>query len=103
MTKADLKTGMFGRTNDNDWFVVVNDLLVYENGSFDNLSDIHDDLTFESGYAIVYLVYACSFGHARTIKSNCGRCVMSRSVPVVFKSKKMVELELGYEFVIEEE
>lgn len=103
MTKADLKTGMFGRTNLNCWFVVVNDLLVYEDGDFDNISDMRDDLSFGGGYAIVYLVYAYSFEHARTIKSNSGRCVMSRSVPVVFKSKKLVELKLGYEFVIEEE
>ena len=103
MTRADLKTGMFGKTNDNDWFVVVNDLLVYENGGFDEISMLTEDLMFESGYGICFLVWSHSFHHARSISNKSSRCIMSRSIPVRFRNKRMVELELGYEFVIEED
>lgn len=43
-TPNDLETGMFGETDDGDRFVVVNDTLVFKNGSYQPISDFDDDL-----------------------------------------------------------
>ena len=48
MTKSDLKTGMFGVMDDGDWFVIVDDTIVYENGMFDTIDRISDDLCYET-------------------------------------------------------
>ena len=103
MTKADLKTGMFGRTNMHQWFVVVYDKLVYEDGGYDRIEDMDDNLSFDVGWCIDFLVYADSFEHAKTIDYKSKRCLMHRNTPVKFRSKSEVEFELGYSFVIEED
>ena len=43
-TKKDIKTGMFGVMNDDKRFVIVDDLIVYEKGSFDRVSGMDEDL-----------------------------------------------------------
>lgn len=103
MTKADLKTGMFGRTNMHQWFVVVYDKLVYEDGGYDRIEEMDDNLSFEVGWCIDFLVYADSFEHAKSIGYKSNRCVMHRNTPVKFRNKAEVEAELGYAFVIEED
>lgn len=103
MTKADLKTGMFGRTNKHEWFVVVDDRLVYEDGGYDFIEEMDYNLSFEVGWCIDFLVYAYSFQHAKTIDYKSKRCLMHRNTPVKFRSKTEVEYELGYSFVIEED
>lgn len=100
MTKKDLKTGMFGRTNMNEWFVVVDDRLVYESGGYDFINEMDDNLSFDAGWCIDFLVYAYSFEHAKTITPKSTRCVMHRCTPVKFMDIAEVERELGYPFFI---
>lgn len=50
-TKADLKNGMFGFIDNpviggrRDWFIIADDRLVYDDGGFDWLRDVHADLS----------------------------------------------------------
>lgn len=78
MTKADLRTGMFGLIryapgnwrNDEDLFVIVGDKLVYQSCGFDDLDDLTDDLKFKPDVngdeygQIDVLVEAVSFNQA---------------------------------------
>ena len=71
MTKADLKTGMFGVMSTGDWFVIVNGIIVYEHGGYDNLDSVNNDL-FLPFYTIDILVKARSFTEARNqLRKNC--------------------------------
>lgn len=45
-TKSDLKTGMFGVMECGKKFVIVNDNIVYQEGGFDYVSALNDDLEF---------------------------------------------------------
>ena len=58
--KEMLKNGVFGLTADNDWFVVVGEILVYQRGWFDTFKELSDDL-----HEIVVLVNATSFFNAQ--------------------------------------
>lgn len=69
MTKADLKTGMFGVTSDGDKFVVVNEKIVYQKGCFDLVRFLNNDLSFPS-YRIDVLVNAASFDSMDEILRN---------------------------------
>lgn len=64
MTKADLRTGMFGVTSIGDWFVIVNEIIVYERGGYDNLYVVSDNLGLPF-YTIDILVKARSFNEAK--------------------------------------
>ena len=63
MTKSELKTGMFGITDDidDDVFVVVGNRLVYKNGGYDNLEEVREDLTFMDGCKIIEIHLAHCF------------------------------------------
>lgn len=52
MTKAELRTGMFGIDNEGGIFVVVGDKLMYENGMYDNVADMNDNLEFVNHHII---------------------------------------------------
>ena len=69
MTKADLKTGMFGVMSNGKMFVIVNDLIVYQNGGFDFTETLKDDLSL-GHYCINELVYARSFNQAQRKSEN---------------------------------
>lgn len=69
MTKADLKTGMFGVMSNGTRFVIVNDLIVYQDGDFDFIGTLKDDLSFDH-YCINELVYAQSFKQAQRKTKN---------------------------------
>lgn len=68
-TYKDLKTGVFGRTVRGNWFVVVNDTLVYERGGYGRL----DSCSFHASddnlvsVPIELVVNARSFLHAKNI------------------------------------
>lgn len=48
MKYPELKSGMFGEMNNGDIFVIANDLIVYQSGGYDELSDFdNDDLSYE--------------------------------------------------------
>ena len=63
-TKDDLKTGMFVLTDMHGWAVIVDDKLIYENGTYDRVSDLSDDLCFYHN-KIEAVVEARSFGSAK--------------------------------------
>lgn len=65
MTKKDLKTGMFGVDNDGNYFIVVNNLIVYQNGGFDLLDYVEDDLTLSFRRRIMKLFNCGSFKQAK--------------------------------------
>ena len=69
MTKADLKTGMFGVMSDGKKFVVVNDKIVYKQGTYDLLRTLNDDLSFPY-YSIDVLVHTVSFNCMDEILKN---------------------------------
>lgn len=69
MTKADLRTGMFGVMSNGKRFVIVNDLIVYQDGGFDFTETLKDDLSFDY-YCINELVYAQSFKQAQRKSEN---------------------------------
>lgn len=61
-----LKNGVFGKTADNDWFVVVGDSVIYKRGMFDRVEEFSEDLD-----DIVALIAAKSFNEAQdTLKNN---------------------------------
>ena len=65
-TPSNFKTGMFGITTNNEWFVVVNDIIVYENGDYDNISSLHENLQFPTGKKIKKVFINCnSFNQAK--------------------------------------
>lgn len=48
MKYPELKSGMFGEMNNGDIFVIVNDLIVYQDGGYDEVPDFdNDDLSYE--------------------------------------------------------
>lgn len=71
-TKADLMTGMFGVTNRNEWFVVIGDRLVFQDGRYYRFDALTDDMTFlisetgEYNYNIKAIIseYTASFADA---------------------------------------
>ena len=64
-TKDDLRTGMFGKMTDGNWFVIVDDNIIYQNGRVDSIKGMNDDLSFTSllhtTYAVEVLVKADCF------------------------------------------
>ena len=44
MTKKELKTGMFGKENDGELFVIVGDRIIYEGGCYADISDLNENL-----------------------------------------------------------
>ena len=83
-TKADLKTGLFGRMSDGRWFVVVGEKLLYalaeggvHSGGFDNISSLDESLIFNSGTRIDFVIEACSFFNAQ-VSARRGRFLWSR-------------------------
>lgn len=73
-TKKDLKTGMFGVTTNGCKFVVVNDYLVYEDGDYDKITIMRDDLSFNNFYSVEKLFSGCrSFSDlAFCLNGYCG-------------------------------
>lgn len=77
MTKAKLKSkscstqdrGVFGRMSNGKWFVIVNGLIVYENGGCDTLSFMDDNLSLEF-YRIDFLAFVQSFDQAKAAANN---------------------------------
>jgi len=60
----ELKTGVFGKTNEGDLFVVVGDLLVYKDGSWDNVADYTDpelNAQYDDDMTIDVIYDACCF------------------------------------------
>ena len=58
MTKKELKTGMFGKENDGELFVIVGDRIIYEGGAYEDIPDLNDNLEWEDDCYICEL-YEC--------------------------------------------
>jgi hypothetical protein len=71
-TKSDLKTGMFGlMSDDQGYFVVVDNKIVYQYGGWDDVIDLDDDLEFGCWYIEKLYEGVSSFGNLReNIKGN---------------------------------
>ena len=71
-TKKDLKTGMFGYVDDNieDWFVIVDNNLIYQKGCMDEIYRLNDDLKFPSGRKITALYDADCFNIATSFRGK---------------------------------
>ena len=63
-TKDDLKTGMFVMTNTGKLGVVVNDSILYQEGGFDWVSQLNNELEYKF-YKIDFVVKTTAFGFAR--------------------------------------
>lgn len=72
--KELLKNGVFGKTADNDWFVVVGDSVIYKRGMFDIVEEFSEDLD-----DIVALIAAKSFNEARYALKNNSQQVIWRN------------------------
>lgn len=72
----DLKTGMFGETDDGDRFVVVDDILVFKNGSYQPISDFDDDLC--SGHYYIMKVKTDCTSFMQYAASDCGTVIYDR-------------------------
>ena len=68
----ELTTGMFGKTSDGDLFIVVNDLLVYQHGTWDWVKDV------EKGVVTVDALY----------DSNCFDRVKADRATVIWERNK---------------
>ena len=60
-----LKTGVFGKTSNRGYFVIVGDKLVFENGGFLNTFNINRYLMSSGGDEIRFLCKAYSFNQAK--------------------------------------
>ena len=78
MTKKDLENGMFGVTSEGCFFVVVDGILVYQDGQYDELWMLHDDLSF--GEAKIMKLFDCNCFNAA--KNNEG-CIYDREKDTV--------------------
>ena len=65
MTKKDLVSGMFGNDSDGDLFVVAGSILMYEDGLYDDIADMDDNMKFPSGAHIAELYEAKCFAAIR--------------------------------------
>lgn len=74
--KEKMVTGVFGRCSDGDWFVVVGDKMVYENGKYDRPDDLNPAGAM-FGYSVDVLVEAVSFDNARA-KARAGDTLWKR-------------------------
>lgn len=91
----DLKSGMFGETNDTDKFVVVNDILVFKSGSYQPIADFDDNLCSGS-YKIVRVKTGCK-SFMQYVDSKDGTIVYNRQPPKKLTHKE-VESLLGFDF-----
>ena len=87
-----LQTGVFGEINNGEAFVVIGNKLVYQNGEFDYINLLNDELQFKmSGKFIYKLVEGCnSFSQ---YKKNY--------IKPIFVKKAFTEKELRNYFDIE--
>lgn len=86
--KEKMVTGVFGRENDGDWFVVAGDKLVYEDGRFRYLSSVKEDGAFpgplRDGH-IDCLVSAACFNSAKSAAKGVSRSVIWKRPGAKFK------------------
>ena len=56
-TKENLVSGMFGKLNDGDVFVVVGDKLIYDGGQYDDIVGMDDNLVFRNSKRYITELY----------------------------------------------
>ena len=75
MAKRCLKTGVFGKDENGDLFIVVDKYLSYQDGLKDLVDDLNNDLEFKSGGKIVALYKASCFNE---VKRGEGKVIWER-------------------------
>lgn len=94
MTKADLKTGLFGLMSNGKMFVIVGNLIVYQNSGYDKIDEMNENLSF-SFYRIIYLTTAKSFDHLEMkIKEKQDNMLSGKSNETVMTISE-IEQKLG--------
>lgn len=91
----DLKSGMFGETNDTDKFVVVNDILVFKNGSYQPVSNYDNNLC-SGAHKIMRVKTGCK-SFMQYVDSNDGTIVYERQQPKKLTHQEIENL-LGFDF-----
>lgn len=102
MKHPKLETGMFGEMNDGSVFVVVNDLIVYQNGGFDEVSNFDNDYfgVEDLNYYITKLAKNVgSFNHYKSLSNNF---IFDRTKPTKKMTIDEIEEALGYKIEIVE-
>lgn len=101
-TKKDLKDGMFGYTDKDDKFMVYNGYLVYQDGDFNRVCDIKDNLTLPQGDKImaVYDNMNC-FNNLKPTQRIWYHAVYERDIPKL--TLEEVKSKIGYDFELVEE
>jgi hypothetical protein len=80
MTKSDLRNGMFGKMNDGDIFVVVDDKLIYEGGQLNLISEMSENMEFGDDAKVIELYEARCFNQ---VKDGRGKLIWKRTEPKV--------------------
>lgn len=89
------ETGMFGEMNDGDRFVVVNDILVFKDGSYQPIADFDNNLT--SGHYKVMKVKTGCDSFMQYNDSKKGTVVYERQRPKKLTHNE-IENILGFDF-----
>lgn len=101
MKHPKLETGMFGEMNNGDIFVIVNDLIVYEDGDFDEVSMFDKDclISMYTDTCITKLTNkAKSFNYYKCLKDD--DFLFDRSKEAKRMTIAEIEEALGYKIEI---
>lgn len=82
--KNDIRTGMFGIMDNGMKFVIVDDLVVYKSGEFDDALNLTDDLKFHWKEIDKLFINCHSFNELEAwLESNNEKnCVYNRYAPI---------------------
>ena len=78
MTIKELATGMFGVDSNNEVFVVAGNKLIFEEGLYNDIDDLDENLMFTNEAGIDALYEACSF---KQVKEGGGKLIWKRPEP----------------------
>lgn len=78
MTKNELATGMFGVDSGKEVFVVAGNKLIFEDGTYNNIADLDDNLMFNDEAGIDAMYEAFCF---KQVKDGRGNLIWKREEP----------------------
>lgn len=94
MNKAELKSGMFGVMSDGAVFVLVNELIVYQDGEYDFIKTLTPDWEFSERRIEKLYEGINSFGMLEVILDQNGKIPYS-NVKCIFDSSKFTEMTIA--------
>lgn len=95
-----LESGMFGEMNNGKIFVVVNDLIVYQDGDFDNVSTFNNDELQCNGADISIIMLKKGVKLFNLFKGTNGMIIFDRSKLPKRMTVGEIEEALGYKIEI---